>query len=288
MSRYILLPLMGQTTDEPIAATALVAARLLSGHLEFLHVRRDVGAVVAEIASGDYSSGVDYDLILETLERDTADRQKAAEQTFRDCCERGGIPLSSEALAAVPTAEWRLETGDEAGLLAKHGRVADLLVVGAMRDGTTALKDLLQVALMETGRPVLLVPPRPPVSLSGVVAVAWKDRPEAARAVAAAEPFLAKADRVVILTVVEDEEGDESSGEALRHALTWHNPKTTMQVLKKQDRPAAEVLLEAAAAAGANLLVMGAYGHSRMREMIFGGFTRHMLLNANLPVLMAH
>ena len=96
------------------------------------------------------------------------------------------------------------------------------------------------------------------------------------------------ADRVVILSVVEDGETEELSCERLRYALSWHNPNTTLQRLKQDGRPSVEVLLAAAGAAGADVLVMGGYGHSRVREVIFGGFTRHVLSGADLPILMAH
>jgi nucleotide-binding universal stress UspA family protein len=288
MPGYILLPATGRNTDGPVFATALAAARLLPAHLEFLHVHVDVQAAVIAMASGDVGGGVDYGEIMQALERDAVGRQEAAERAGRDFCKREGVPLSAEALSAVPSAEWRLETGDAAGWLAERGRAADLVVVGRARDGEAVALDLLEAALMETGRPMLIAPPRPPGRLAGVVAIAWKNRPEAARAVAVAEPFLTKADRVVILTVAEDERTHEASGERLRHALTWHNPRTTVQSVNRGNRPAVEVLLEAAAVARVDLLVMGGYGHSRVREVIFGGFTRHILLHADLPVLMAH
>jgi nucleotide-binding universal stress UspA family protein len=287
MPGYVLVPATGFDTDGPVFATALAAARLLPAHLEFLHVRVDVQAALTAMASADMGGGAGYGEILEALEQDAANRQSAAESVFRDFCEREGVPASADALAAVPSAEWRLETGDEAGWLAEHGRAADLVVVGRARNGEAVAMDLLEAALMETGRPMLIAPPRPPGGLAGVVAIAWKDRPEAARAVAA-EFFLTTADRVVILTVAEDERTDEASSERLSHALRWRNSRTTLQPLKRGDRPAVEVLLEGAAAAKADLLVMGGYGHSRVREVIFGGFTRHILRHADLPVLMAH
>ena len=78
------------------------------------------------------------------------------------------------------------------------------------------------------------------------------------------------------------------SCERLRYALSWHNPKTTLQRLKQDERPAVETMLAAAGAVEADVLVMGGYGHSRVREVIFGGFTRRVLTGADLPILMAH
>ena len=93
---------------------------------------------------------------------------------------------------------------------------------------------------------------------------------------------------MIILSVVEDARADERSCERLRHALSWQNPKTSVQCLKQEERPAVDTLLAAAGAANADMLVMGGYGHSRVREVMFGGFTRRVLSHADLPVLMAH
>jgi nucleotide-binding universal stress UspA family protein len=148
--------------------------------------------------------------------------------------------------------------------------------------------DVLEACLLGSGRPLLIAPAEAPASRSGVIAIAWKDRAEAAKAVAAALPFIEMADRVIIFSVDEGTETGGQSVERLRHALSWHNARTDVHRLKPDGRAPADVLLEAAAAAHADVLVMGGYSHSRMREVIFGGFTRSVLHGAGLPVLMAH
>jgi len=288
MSRYILVPATGAPTDEPVFATALAIARLLPAHIEFLHVRVDVQQTLTAMASADTGGGIGYGQILETLEQEVAGRQKKAEAEFQRFCEREGIPITADPSTALPSAEWRMETGDEPSWLAEHGRASDMLVAGREREGEPVAMDVLEAALMATGRPVLIAPPKLRSEMSGVIAIAWKDRPEAARAVAAAQPLLRQADQVIILAVSEDARTDEESCERLRHALAWHNPRTTVRHLKPDDRPPADTLLAAAAAANAGMLVMGAYGHSRVREVIFGGFTRRVLSHADLPVLMTH
>jgi nucleotide-binding universal stress UspA family protein len=288
MSRYILVPATGAPTDEPVFATALTVARVLPAHLEFLHVRIDVQQTLTAMASADTGGGIGFGQILETLEQEVASRQKEAEAAFHRFCERERVPITADPSTALPSAEWRMETGDEPSWLAEHGRASDLLVVGREREGEPVAMDVLEAALMATGRPVLIAPPKPRSELSGVVAIAWKDRPEAARAVAAAQPFLHLADQVIILAVSEDARTDERSCEHLRHALSWQNPRTTVLHMKPEDRATVDTLLAAAAAANADMLVMGGYGHSRVREVMFGGFTRRVLSHADLPVLMAH
>ena len=148
--------------------------------------------------------------------------------------------------------------------------------------------DVVEAALMDSGRPVLVAPRAAPASVGRVVCIAWKDTREAAGAVSAAHPFIAQAERVVILTIDEDDEPDDRSAERLQRALRWHNPHVLVQRMVREHRSAAETLLGAAARAESDLLVMGGYGHTRLREAVFGGFTRHVLERAELPVLMAH
>jgi nucleotide-binding universal stress UspA family protein len=135
---------------------------------------------------------------------------------------------------------------------------------------------------------VLVAPLTAPASVGRVVSIAWKDTREAAGAVSAAQPFIAQAEHVVILTIDEDSEPDDRSAERLRHVLLWHNPHVTTRRLVREHGSVAETLLAAAQRAGSDLLVMGGYGHTRLREAVFGGFTRHVLEHADLPVLMAH
>ena len=288
MLKYILVPISGTPTDNPVFATALSVARLVGAHLEFLHVRQDVQKTLVAMASADMGSGAGYDQMFETIDLEVATRQKQAETAFRDFCERERLPISSDPATDLPSAELRLETGEETAWLAAHGHSADLLVVGRAREGEAVAIDLLETCLLGSGRPVLIAPEQAPGSRTGVVAIAWKDRPEAAKAVAAALPFIEAAERVIIFSVDEGTDTGAQSTERLRHALSWHNARTDVHRLKPDSRAPVEILLEAAAAARADILVMGGYSHSRMREVIFGGFTRSVLHDAGLPVLMAH
>lgn len=217
-----------------------------------------------------------------------ASRQRLAEQSFRAFCEQEHLSVSCGSTVDPPSAEWTLETGDEPALLADHTRTADLLVVGRARDDEAVAIDILEAALMGTGRPVLIASPIVSRRISGIVAIAWKDTPESAKAVASSQPFLAMADQVIIYTVDDGTSRHHSSCKRLRHELSWHNSNISVHHLKHDDRPPVEVLLNAVAGANADLLVMGGYGHSRLHEVIFGGFTRHVMNGASLPVLMAH
>jgi nucleotide-binding universal stress UspA family protein len=112
--------------------------------------------------------------------------------------------------------------------------------------------------------------------------------PEAARAVSCALPFIAGAEQVTILTVLDDADAKDESGGRLLRALRWHNKAVQVRTPLRGSASAADVLHREAEALGADLLVMGGYSHSRLREVVFGGFTRRTLGNAGIPVLMAH
>jgi len=147
---------------------------------------------------------------------------------------------------------------------------------------------MLEAALINSGRP-LLIPPSAPISaLPDTVVIAWKSTPETARAVTAAMPFLSLVKQMVIMTVAEDETTiKEEEAARLIANLRWDGFIASVRRLEPGAQGAAETLLAAARELGA-LLVMGGYGHSRLREWIFGGFTQRILRSAEIPVLIAH
>jgi nucleotide-binding universal stress UspA family protein len=287
MFKYILVSATGADSDAPVFATALAVARPSAAHLAFLHVRADPQTILtAMINSGD--DGSDYMSAADALARRGAELHRKAERAFREFCEREKLAVPGEHSLDHPSAEWKLRTGDEVSSLIEYGRAADLLVLGRGRDGETVAMETLEACLVATGRPVLIAPAEAPSRLTGTIAIAWKNRAETARAVAAALPLIEMAEQVIILSVEEGMEIGEESGENLRDALAWHNPNISVQRLQRDGRAAVETLLAAASGAKADLLVMGGYGHSRVREVIFGGFTRSILNAAQLPVLMVH
>jgi nucleotide-binding universal stress UspA family protein len=170
----------------------------------------------------------------------------------------------------------------------EHARTADLLVIGRPDDDRGAPSDTVEAALINSGRPLLIPPSAPMPALPDTVVIAWKSTPEAARAVTAAMPFLAIEKQIVIVTVIEDETTiDEQGAARLMGNLRWDGFSASVRHLEPAAPGAAETMLAAAREQGA-LLVMGGYGHSRLREWIFGGFTQRILREADIPVLMAH
>jgi nucleotide-binding universal stress UspA family protein len=144
----------------------------------------------------------------------------------------------------------------------------------------------LEAALFDSGRPVLIVPPSAPQTLARNVLVAWNGSTEQAHTNEFAIPLLRLADRVTVLTVEGGTTQGPSGEEAARH-LRRNGIKATALMVKSGARTSGEVILDHAKSFGCDLLVKSAYTQSRLRQMIFGGATRHILANATLPVLMA-
>ncbi len=288
MYKQVLVPATGFATDTAVFATALLAAKPFGAHIEFLHTRLDVTEMVVAMSAGGIGGGGAVQSVVDKLESDARDQEQKAWGNFTAFCERSNLPTGGAAPGGGLCADMVVETGNEGAWVAEYGRFADLVVVGRKREGEDVAMDVLEAALMDTGKPLLIAPETAPTSLLGTVVIAWKDTPEAARAVASAMPLIDKAERVVIMTVGEGDDAPDESGERLRRALRWHNAATTVQTLNRDGRHPVDALLSAAKTAGATLLVMGGYSHSRLREVVFGGFTQRVLNGADLPVLMAH
>jgi nucleotide-binding universal stress UspA family protein len=288
MIKTILLPATGNDTDIAVFGSALAVARPFGAHLDFLHVRIDAATAAAMIASEASSPKLVTDLI-NRMEEEAEQREQEAKQQFESFCQHEGLALAEIPPGpSAPSAEWLRKIGSEPYWLVEYGRAADLLVVGRPGDDHRATSDSLEAALLKSGRPLLIPPSAAMAALPSTVVIAWKATPEAARAVTAAMPFLSIAKQIVIMTVAEDETALEEEGATrLMTNLRWHGFSVSVRRPEPGAQGAAETLL-AAAREQAALLVMGGYGHSRLREWIFGGFTQRILRAAEIPVLIAH
>jgi nucleotide-binding universal stress UspA family protein len=169
-------------------------------------------------------------------------------------------------------------------------RSADLVVmVPSQADGGSGVEaDLAERVVMEAGRPVLLMPAGKATTLKfDDIVIAWDGGREATRAAFDAAPLLRMAKKVWIFGVDEASRGMEPEADIAK-TLSRHGIKTEITHVSSGGLNTGETLLRAAKDHGAGLLVMGAYGHSRLSEFIFGGATRHMLRNVTMPVLMSH
>jgi nucleotide-binding universal stress UspA family protein len=268
----------------PVLTTALTVARHFSGHVVGLHAVTTEYAVVFGGEMGfSISSEVDR-----TLEREGQDRRDQARRVFREVMAAENVTIGAASPGeGGPTAEWREEEGRQNAVVGALGRVFDLIVVEQPAKLASLPEATLEDALFESGRPVLMTPAQSPATLGRTVVVAWNGSSETARTVAFAMPFLKEAHDVQVVSV----EGGMTPGpsaEDLARNLARHGMSTSWRHVPARSRMPGEVFLDEAQAAGADLLIKGAYTQSRLRQMIFGGATRHIIMEAQIPVLMAH
>jgi nucleotide-binding universal stress UspA family protein len=190
----------------------------------------------------------------------------------------GGAPVSFS---------WLTESDPGDIFVASHARVFDITILGRPGyDPSGPRSSTLEAVLFESGRPCLIAPPTPPRELGDNIVIAWNRSTETALAVAHAMPLLHQAKRVTILTV-EGGTVPGPSGDELANGLKLNGIETQAVTVNAGKRTSGEMILDYSASIGADLLIKGAYTQSRLRQMIFGGATSHILGNANLPVFMA-
>ena len=283
MSICVVLGLIdGGPAAEAAARAALTAAEPFGAHLQLLHVRPDPESLVPMIGEG--MSGVMVDQMVEGFRAESVQRAAAARRIYDAiAAERAGQPANGAV-----TLSFREEEGREDETAARIGRLHDLIVLARAERQTGAPASVtLESVLLHSGRPVLVAPAEPVASIGRKVVVAWNGKAQSARALGASLPFLAKAGSVTVLTAVEAHTAGRPA-EVVRY-LSWHSIRAeALEVPSAGPGKVGQILLEKVGEIGADLLVMGAYGHSRLREMILGGATREVLGHAALPVLMAH
>jgi nucleotide-binding universal stress UspA family protein len=180
--------------------------------------------------------------------------------------------------------------GDSARVFSEIARNYDLSVVAQTQDEIDVYNDLvIEAALFNSGRPVLVVPfiQTKDMKLDRVM-VCWDGSQHAARAIGAAMPFLERARKVGVVTVEDKDRPDQLRGIKMAEHLSRHHLNVELKPIVAPDSEAANVILNEVADAGIDLIVMGAYGHSRFHDFVFGGVTRSMLKAMTAPVLMAH
>jgi nucleotide-binding universal stress UspA family protein len=288
MIKTILVAATGNESDATTFAAALAIARPFGAHLDVLHVRLDaLNTIVA--MSTDVGSGALTARLIEQLEEEAREREAKAREIFSRFCAGAGLAMTgvpSGDPAATPSAEWHVETGEEPRWMAAYGVAADLIVAPRATGEDVLARSTLEAVLLETGRP-LLVPAAAAIPANfDRIAIAWKPTAQAARAVALALPFLARAKEIVVIAVEEELDGRDDADRLVRNLL-WHGFAARAERLQPGPEGAAATLL-ATVRERVDLLVMGGYGHSRLREWVFGGFTQLVLDDAPLPVLIAH
>ena len=262
-----------------------MVARRFDSHIVGLHSLTTEYAVVFGGEMGfSISSEVDR-----TLEREGHDRRDQARNLFRDFMAKHGVPIGPPASGYVgPIASWREEDGRQNAVVGMSGRVYDLIIVEQPEKLASIAEATLEDALFESGRPVMMVPKVMGPVLGDTIAIAWNGSTETALTVAVSMPLLKLARHVVVVAVGPQHMPEPGpTGEELASSLAGHGFDVSLRGAFGRQRAMGESFLKEAMAAGADLMLKGAYTQSRIRQMIFGGATRHIIMDAKIPVIMA-
>jgi nucleotide-binding universal stress UspA family protein len=264
--------------------SALLLARKFDSCIEGFPLR----PAVADMVAMDPDAG----MTMVVVKENDADMVRQAEDVFRSFMERHGIKRRADDARASPSAtlSWTWNAAAPSGhdFVGSYGRVFDVIVLARPgEEWQSPSMATLESALFESGRPVLIAPPTPPHSLATNVMIAWNRSTEQARTTTFAMPLLRLAEHVTILTV-EGSTVAGPSGVELARSLAMNGIAADPITVSPGKVSGGETILKKAAEFGCDLIVKGAYTQSRLRQMIFGGATRHILANADVPVLMAH
>jgi nucleotide-binding universal stress UspA family protein len=280
--KTILVPTESHEQMRAGLAAALTLARRFDGYIEGFALRFRVNEFIALDMAGA--------IPLETLREESLDEGRRARALFEAFMQEHGVPRGDGAAAAAsPSYGWRDDAPEGEDVVGSQGRVFDLIVMSRAAATSAGLHErAIESGLFDSGRPVLIAGPAPLPDIATNVLVHWNCSTEQARATAFAMPLLRKAGRITVLHV----EGGQvvpgpSAAEATRH-LQRNGLNAELMTVGLQGRSTGEAVLAAAQSLGCDLLVKGAYTQSRLRQMIFGGATRHILAYATLPVLMAN
>ncbi len=284
--KTLLMPIRESDTSSELMQTGLLAAEQFTAHLDLLYVHPNPNEMLPYATLG-LSSSMKAS-VTESAERNAADQAKRLENELDALCKRVGVPRQPRGEdPAKASAEWIEERGLRDVLIGQLGRLADLVIVPRpMRINPPPSS--FEAAVRESGRPVLMVP-RKSVSevASRGAAICWNASKEAAQAMAAALPILRIAGAVHILSSEKRMKQRPNANEVSNY-LKCHGIEAKPYVFHAEGRSVGETLLSDAKSLGCSLLIVGGYSRPRLREMLMGGVTRHLIEHADIPVFMKH
>jgi nucleotide-binding universal stress UspA family protein len=285
--RSLLLPLTADAAGEAALQSALLLAAQFGAHLSCVTVRVD-SRDVAPLAAEGLSGAMIEDMMLAT-ERQSADAANAAAALFGSVAARHPVAIldAGSQVGDGASASFTIVVGREEEIIPARARVSDLTILAhPAREQDAAASDSLHAVLFDSGRPVLIAPPRPPAAIGRRCAVAWNGSHQSAAALGAILPWLRAAEAVRVLYSPEYQRRDPPAAEVLPY-LAMHGVKADAEAFPVVAGHVGAGLLAAAGTFGADLLGMGAYAQSRLRQAILGGVTRHVLGHAVVPVVMS-
>jgi len=287
--RRILVPILQGC---PFNAQLVAALQLTPGYNPYIDAvfisssSSQSGTTEASISISDLVA--DDEITFEDVSSEESADEALARTRFKDWRAAHDLSSSHEGgTAGTPYAIWRRSQKPIENEIASSGRLSDVIVLNRPNAHETMKQKGFDAAVFGTGRPTLFVSDETPDNMLRHIVIAWNGSVEATRAVAAAMPLLERAERVSIFTV-RGHSDPPSGGLDLSELLRCHDIQAHKLHVSPDEPSDGEALLKTAAYSGASMLVMGAYGHSRVREMLLDGVTLHVVRHGTMPVLMIH
>ena len=278
--KTILVPVHNVAAATSALETAVLLAKRTGAYIEGFPLRFSINQfVVSELAAG-----FSFDVYQAKTQKEMTEMRRSFEAFMLGHDIANVSPISNRSSFG-----W-FETAPEGeDFVGSHARAFDVTVMNSFdTDAGGAYRRALESALFESGRPVLLSPPAAPTSIATNIMIHWNGSTEQARVNAFAMPLLRLAERVTVLSVVGGQEVPGPSADQIVKQLRHNDIAAKLISVELEDRSTGEAVLDAARAQGCDLLVKGAFTRNRLRQMIFGGATSHIMEHADLPVLMAH
>ena len=285
--RKILVPLAGAERDAHVLAAAFEVAKAFGSHVAGVFVRPDVSAILPYLGEG-VSAGVVQE-IMDASRIATKRAESAARATLdRAARDAGATTLDIAQAGEGVGASFHARDGIAHEVIAEEARLSDLVVFDVPAESRdTTMRAMLEFALLNGRKPMLLVPQRPARIVGAKVVIGWDGGAAAAHAISSAIPLLARADAIEILNVTSGPI-DTVKLDRLRDYLRLHGLSAAEHGINPGNEGTATALIDGAQRASAGLLVIGGYGHSRLREFVLGGVTRHVFANVTMPIFIAH
>jgi nucleotide-binding universal stress UspA family protein len=276
--KSILVPTEDTRAMPSALETALLAARCCDSYIEGFALHWSIAAFAFDPTGG---------IPLEVDNAAAARVEKQARHIFESFMQEHNVPRST-VKSEVLSFGWLDDAPQGEDFVGSYGRVFDVIVMSRPDANESFVHNrALYSGLFESGRPILLAPPAPPPQIATNVLIAWNRSTEQARATALAMSLLHKANRVTVLTVIGGTEVPGPFAEQIIQYLQRNGIAAEPMKVGLNGKNTGQAILAAAQSLGCDLLIKGAYTQSRLRQMIFGGATRHVLENAEIPVLLA-
>jgi nucleotide-binding universal stress UspA family protein len=277
--KTILVPTENIAGMRSTLETALVLAQRANGYIEGFPLRLGLREFVTVELSGSFP--------VESYQEQSNQEMAEARRLFEGFMTERGVKRAGVENSV--SCGWLDNAPEGESFIGSYGRVFDVIVMSRPDADSTGLHNrAIESGLFESGRPVLLAPPSPPKKIATNIMIHWNGSTEQARTNAFAKPLLRQADRVTVLNVIGGQNVPGPSANQVLRQLQYSGLAAKAMNVELEGRSTGEAVLAAATAEGCDLLIKGAFTRNRLRQMIFGGATSHIMAHAELPVLMAH